>query len=371
MSRIFVVGLFVFVIMGCVPSQNLITDLKKSDQVVVTNSILETNITGDATFMDVEKNMSVSFAPIDTRDFDNLISRYRSNGSHLSITTRIEGISTADDSNKVAELDFLRSKLVEEELTIEEINVLINTIYEGTDPIENLFGYTSSDIYVNNDFEANNTNPFTHDDRYMTVVRLKIDNKSNTERTICDNEFRVISINTIYHPYLTNEILGLYPTGSIKHEALHTLLLKGCESIPVNSTIITHLVFPFFYNNSTLTIQYGQRTRDLVIDSDRTRKEYIFTRFKTISEVSDPNYIDYRVTTESSNSRKSRYHFLKINNSITYVGFENFFLHNDMDLNPTEIFTVKNSRNAVQVIRTPIKAEDFENGEIIVMETSE
>ncbi|MBO6793236.1 MAG: hypothetical protein JJ895_04960 [Balneolaceae bacterium] len=356
---------------ACVPT-SITRDLNNSDKVLVTNTILKTKVLGEVSFIDNEKNMTIEVKPIDTRLFDDKINRYKNDGSHNSIITRVEGVSTANDSSKVSALETLQSKLLDEGLTQIEINTILNTIYEDIPPVEGLFGYKNPDIYVSSDYKAKDSNPFTLDDRYLTVTEITIENNSDKVQTFCEGDLLITSDNTVYKSLPSMDLINRHQSGSIYYEALFSLLVKDCELIPSGSKIVSHLVYPHFYQNPKLKVFYlkgsNQSSKELTIESENSFNEYFFTRLYVASKIAD-GFDTIVVSSSEYGAQRNRYHFLRINNSISFVEFEDFYLHNDMSLDSVEIITIKSRRNRFEIIRTPITQEDLEIGDVVVVET--
>jgi hypothetical protein len=350
---------------------------KKADQIIVTNSIIETKITGEGIINDPFKDFSISVKPIDTRAFDrtsNLDSF--ASGSHKAIISSVDKLVLIDDSKKIAKVNQLRSRLLEEGLSNSEINTITAAVFDKSEATNNLFVYTNPNIYLNDRYKVSDSNPFAFGNRYLTVVELSIKNNSNNFNTVCEDELFITSNNTLYNNIPTSELLQSIPIGSPRYEALYTLLLKNCEIIPANSTITTHLVFPFFYNNEKLTIHYKVGDdfiqKEFNVENRLISNEYIFSKMKVITV----NKQGFRVVSGSgwaidkgsNETGNIRYHFLKINDSVSFIDFENFFIHDEADLSAIEIITVRKLNNDVEIYRTPISKAAILRGSVSVIE---
>jgi hypothetical protein len=137
-----------------------------------------------------------------------------------------------------------------------------------------------------------------------------------------------------------------------------------------------HLVFLFFYDNEKLTIHYktgdAYIQKDLNIENRRVNNEYIFSKMY-ITSLTKRGYEIDSITSPTQNityqSNINRYYFLKVNNSIKYVNFENFFIRNETDLNSIEVFTVKYfANNDSKIYRKSISKGDILIGNVVVTE---
>ena len=70
----------------------------------------------------------------------------------------------------------------------------------------------------------------------------------------------------------------------------------------------------------------------------------------------------------SNETGNIRYHFLKINDSVSFIDFENFFIHDESDLSAIEIITVRKLNNDVEIYRTPISKAAILKGSVSVIE---
>lgn len=375
MHKINIITVLTILMLGCIPTDVL----KKADQVVVTNSILETKIIGDGILDDTINNISITVKPIDTRLFDHSInSNSVYDGSHKSIISTVNGVNYVErDTSKIARIDNLKSKLVDEGLSNREINTVISSIFDDKGPIKNLFVYTDPNIYLDDTYGASNSNPFTMDKRYLTVVEVLVENKSNTFNTVCEEDIFITGNSILYNNIPTKDLLLRIPTGTVYHEVLYTLLMNNCETIPANSIIKKHLVFPYFYDNEELTIHYKVGNtlieKNLNIENKRVKNLYMFSNMT----LSITNKKGYRITTRSSSSSRNynsqsstrRYHFVRVNGEVKFLGNEDFFIHDDIDLSSAEVLSVKYLLSGeVEIYRKPITKEDISEGSVIVVE---
>lgn len=377
---LFVLVLF---ISSCVPTDHL-SELKEADQVVVKNLIVQTYVKGEGAVIKTKNDLSITVKPIDTREFDNALNTLKlSDGRHISIVSSVEGMSldkdssNFEDSTRIALKQNLKSKLINEQFSVNEINKIMGSIFEETETEKNLFVYTNPKIYVNNYNRLNKNNPFVEDDRYLSVVELRISNNSKDYNSVCEEDLFIKSDQNIYKNIPTYDLLQRIPTGSIRHEFLYSMLLKNCEIIPANSKVKTYLIFPFIYKNEKLKIYYMSRDslihEDLNIMTKKELNEYTFSNMN-IKNVNKSGY-EVPTSTRPDRSTKShsysttRNHFLKVNDSIKHIGFEDFFIHNDINLNFIEVVSILiENDEKVEIYRTPLSKENISSGSIKIEE---
>ncbi|WP_103665884.1 hypothetical protein [Gracilimonas amylolytica] len=355
MIKYFWIGLILILL--AYPSTMLKAQSDNAKEVLVTNSFVMAQIKGVSEFTDSNKNLSITIRPLNTKDFDNTLAY---SGNLIYYSSNVYSIVKNDDGENQ-----LRLRLIDEGLTSSERGIVVETITEKKAAELNHYAYTNPNIWFG-DAIVNQSNPFAFSDRYLSVVELTIENNSTDFKAVCEDDFFITANNTLYENISTAELLSSHPPSSGRYELLHKLLLKGCKSIPGNTTIKTHLVFPNFYSTSRVKTHYHTDdthiAKDLTIERKEINNDYLFSQLSVVF-VTDSNY---RATEESG---RGRYHFLRVNNSVTHVGYNNFYIHNDIDLASVELFTVIYKDGEVtDIYRVPITAGHMKQGVIEIYE---
>ena len=376
MNKYIIQLLLPVVFVGCATTiQTTQSDqVEGTEKVVLTNYIDEINITGAGTFS--TGNFTITVKPIDARIFDDKItaSNYLG-GEHRSVLTTINEVKIEDSHSSQDEFELLTNMLIEEGLSFNDIRLITEIIDENLVAADETFVYTNPDIQFDNEYGITESNPFAIQGRYLTVVEIEAVNNSNEIQKVCEYEFVITSASSAYKNLPTKELLNGIPAGSIRYEMLHKLLMNGCEVIPANSSLITHLIYPSFYDKERLTIYYqGDDTmldEEFRINRDRKRNQYFFSRVSVEgSNTRGYRFLDNDIqssTSQSTSNDGNDFHFVKIGNSIKYVGFQDFLIHDDIDFQSFEIFTVRYmDSNNVEVLKTPVSRQDVDSGTINV-----
>ncbi|HBQ58514.1 MAG TPA: hypothetical protein DD671_02530, partial [Balneolaceae bacterium] len=282
MPKILLPFLLIVSLSGCYSAQQTAND-KEDKSKVVTNIISETKIIGEIEFEDESKGLTILVKPVDARKFGKELQsgNYR-DGRHKTVFSSVDKADN-DDSSDI-NFDLLINKLLDEGLSINQAQLIIEAIQDEVQANESLFVYGDTEIYFSNDYMANESNPFTLDGRYLSVIEFEIVNSSDETTKICNNDFVLNSENVSYKSIPTKELLSSIPSTTIQYELLHKLLMGECEIIPPNSTITTHLVYPSFYSEEEVTVHYSSQETSLedqfVIEHNVVRNEYSFSTIK-------------------------------------------------------------------------------------------
>ncbi|WP_340104893.1 hypothetical protein [Rhodohalobacter sp. 8-1] len=341
------------------------------DKVVVSNIINEITIQNESVINDDSNEISISLKPIDTRKFDysSIFGNYVG-GEHRSVASSINRVSTETVNSLGNEFDELLGILDREGISYNDIRAILEIIETESDARGGSFIFTDPEIQIESDYAINENNPFSRDGRYQTIVELDIQNKSNRLKRVCEDQFIITSGATSYSNIPTNELLEDYSAGSTQYERLHTVLLNGCKIIPANSNIITHLVYPSFYENDKLVVRWIKDDSifesELDIEKNVMTNRYYFSKVKV--EDSTPGYRVLRNSaTIDNSSAENSYHFIQLGTYLDYVGSEEFFIHDDIDLLSVQIFTIRKNRDETfEIGKTPITEENIRNGVIKV-----
>lgn len=361
-------------LVGCTTTSQI---TQEEEKVVLTNIINRVNLVGEGIFNNSMNNVSITVKPIDAREFDRLIasSKYFG-GEHLSVFASINKVKSKDLESSQNEYEMLTNKLLDEGLTFDDVLSIIEIVDEQLEASEEVYVYTDPNIQLKSKYGVSEYNPFGSDGRYLTVVELEIDNRSSEAQRVCEDEFIITSNTTSYTNISTNELLNDFSAGSLRYELLHKTLMKSCEIIPSNSSIITHLVFPSFYDQEDLTIHYrigDSLTADnFRIENYVTTNQYYFSKIN----IEGDKYRGYRILGESTPSITRNYpsmgvddfHFVRIGNSVDYIGFGDFLIHDDIDFQSVEILTVRyKDKESIEIVKTPITRQDIVNGSIRIV----
>lgn len=361
-------------VVSCAPTiQSIETERTK---IVLTNLIDEVNIVGVGNFVDRSKNVTISARPIDVRQFDRELSvNHYFGGEHKSVLASIDEVRIEDRDSFSEEYGLLVSKLLDEGLSSRDIRSITDIVNEDKKVTDQLYVYSDPNIYMTSYYQINESNPFAIDGRYLTVLEIVMVNNSDEIKKVCEDEFVFTSNDFSYSSIPANEMLSNIPSGSVRYELLHKLLIKECEILPENSTVTAYLVFPSFYDKEDLSLHYIKDNQtlkeDFTIQRSRVNNQYAFTKIR----VAGHRASGYRIITgsESANlaentaSSGRSYHFIKMGNLINYVGHEEFLIHDDIDLEIVEIFTVRYMDNEnVEILKSPITRQEILNGLIEV-----
>ena len=351
---------------------NQITE-SKEDKVVVSNIINEINILGESVINDAPNKISISIKPIDARLFDNTsdLSNYIG-GQHRSVVSIIDSVNLEAVDAAGNEFEELSNILGREGISYNDILSISEIIDTDRDAIGQAFIFSDTAIRINSENRVNANNPFSREGRYQAIVELDIQNKSDQPRTVCEDQLAITGGTTSYTNIPTSELLEDFSAGSVQYELLHSTLLNDCKMVPANANIITHLVYPSLYKHDNLVARWdtGNSTieREFEIERNVITNRYLFSKV----EVSGENSRGYRIlgnTTTVNYSPSKNFHFIKIGNSLNYVGFEDFYIHDEIDLHSVELFTVRQNRDeSIEILRTPITRENIRDGVIIVEE---
>lgn len=364
--------IFLFVtLIGCATTMQTTQTNQEVDRVILTNYIFETRIIGEGTFNDQEKNISVTVKPKDARKFDQVISSGNYyGGEHKSVL--INKNATQSSLNKY---ELLIEKLLDEGLSFEDIRTIIIIIDENLDASDDLYVYTDPDIHINNIYEVNESNPFAADGRYLTTVELEISNNSSEPQLFCEDNILITSNSNSYSNVPTDNFLNSIPTNSLRYELLHKFLMKDCKTVPANTTINTHLIYPSFYDKSEIIVHYiNDETvlqEEFQIDRVWSTFKYNFSKLK----IEGGRNRGYRIISGNDtytqnnipSAKADGYHFVKFGNSIEYVGFQEFYIHEEINFEAVEIITVrfKNDKDA-EILKTPLTNQAINNGSISI-----
>lgn len=372
-KQITLLFLLAFVV-SCAPTiQTLETERTK---IVLTNLIDEVKIIGEGNFVDRSKNVTISARPIDVRQFDRELSLNNYfGGEHKSVLASINEVKIEDRESFSEEYELLVSKLLDEGLSSRDIRSITEIVIGDKEANDQLYVYSDPNIYLTSYYQINETNPFAVGGRYLTLLELKMVNNSDEIQKVCENEFVFTSNDFSYSSIPASEILSNIPSSSVRYELLHKLLIKECEVLPENSTVTAYLVFPSFYDKEELSLHYINDNQTLkegfTIQRNRVVNQYPFTKIR----VAGIRTRGYRIITgsepanlaENTASSGRSYHFIKMGNSINYVGYKEFLIHDDIDLETVEIFNVryKDSEN-IEILKSPISRQNISDGLIEV-----
>ncbi|MEX0988171.1 MAG: hypothetical protein WD052_11900 [Bacteroidales bacterium] len=355
-------------IAGCYSSGNVKSDVKKAEQVVVTNIIDEIRVIGESTFKDTVDEVTITYTPVDTRLFEReLISTRNFDGHHKSILSYTNQYEANDDTTR-DELSLLTKKLSEEGFSFRDIEFIREIISNESEAQGETYFYTDPNIYFSDIVGVNPINPFSFDGRYLTVVEVKMNNESDSYRRVCASELMITGDGEIYRHIPSKELIAGEQIGSIKYETLHKLLMNDCETIPENTQLTTYLVFPTFYSQDQLMFHYKNDNvsinNDVQIEKNRLRKDYLFTK----ANIEGSNK-GYRVLSEGRTEGTKTgdfYHFLKLGKSLRYVGFNDFLVHSEIDLSKIEIVSIEigGEEEEISIKRTELTEEDLTDGDI-------
>lgn len=358
-------------LLSCSTTNQVAEIQTNDDKVVVSNIINEITIQNESVINDDSNEISISLKPIDTRKFDysSIFGNYIG-GEHRSVASSVNRVSTETVNSLGNEFDELLGILDREGISYSDIRAILEIIETESDARGGSFIFTDPEIQVESDYAINENNPFSRDGRYQTIVELDIQNKSDRLKRVCEDQFIITSDATSYSNIPTDELLEDYSAGSTQYERLHTVLLNGCKIIPANSNIITHLVYPSFYENDKLVVRWikddATFESELDIEKNVMTNRYYFS--KVTVEDSTPGYrVLGNSTTIDNSSAGNSYHFIQMGTYLDYVGLEEFFIHDDIDLQSVQIFTIRKNRDETfEIGKTPITEENIRNGVVRV-----
>lgn len=388
MKKLTILTLLLISLIGCVTTTQIAQpEQKVAEKIVLSNYINEIKILGDAIFYDQERNLSITVKPIDARIFDQEISSGNYyGGEHRSVLTTKNIVRSSDFESNQNEYVVLSDKLLDEGLSFADIRTITEIIDGKLDAPEDQFIFTNPDIQTDNVLGVHEANPFAIDGRYLTIVELNISNRSSIPQYLCEDNFLITSSNNPYSNIHSYRLLDDISASSLRYELLHKLLMKDCLTVPANSNLKTHLVYPSFYDKNEMVVHYinGEVAlkQDFQIENVSSRNHYYFSKIK----VTSPRNRGYRIVVDSSSrgfrilddsnlevqsdthsTNYTEYHFVKIGNSIAYVGFKDFFIHDEIDFQTVEIFTVKFQNNEnVDIQKTPVTTQAIANGIISI-----
>lgn len=355
--------LFIAFAISCVPT-NKITEVEQT-KVLLTNLVDEVNITGEGTFVDESNNLTITVKPFDVRQFDWELYQ-NDGGEHKSVLASLNEVKHEEVEKFSKDREILVSKLIDEGISPPNIRSITEIVFGDEQNFNNPFIYSDPNIYVTSNIKVNELNPFAVDGRYLTVVEVKMENNSNEIKKICSNEFLITTNDFSYSNISANDLLKNHPLGTKRHEILHKLLIKECEILPKNTTITAYLVFPSFYDKETISFHYLKVNQsfkeDFTIQRRRVNNQYIFSEIRVAGTRTSGK--GYRIITDSEPTISERaYHFIKIKDSINFVGNEGFLIHEDIDLNTVQVFTVKYKPNEyIDIFKSNITKQEIKNG---------
>jgi hypothetical protein len=233
---------------------------------------------------------------------------------------------------------------------------------------------TNGDYFTESIVGADPKNPFTLDERYLTLFKLTFSNTGNLMKEFCLPTLRLHTGTDVYEPFKKDELLDGVPYGSVNFEVLNQLLASNCTVLPPQTTIDRYLPFPaVIYNDRyRLTAQTGNQLNSVTYAVKRSTlfERIVFgsarIQLKESGEItlsvqsSTPGVYSY------SEVMRTSFIFLESKNEVIRIDNNEFLLQENMNAGEYQIIVVRRQGDVYTVNRVPLDPSTLVDGVIMV-----
>jgi hypothetical protein len=349
-----------------------------SQRMIITNEVIRTSVVGESDFTMVIDGVVLKAEPVDARMFDGNKATLRAIAfdggfSVVDVSVSFED-SKADTSTKLdVTTRGLLTKLIDSGIRHEHSMAIVRQITEE-------FASTTRHIIAENDYhvesivKADISNPFTFDQRYLTLFKLTLSNTGNLMKEFCLPTVRLHTTTNVYEPFEMAKLLDEVPYGSVKHEVLNQLMVSTCTVLPPQTTIDRYLPFPSVSQNNDfrLTVQTGNQLNSVKYSVKRSSsfERYVFNPARILTKESGAVVIPMQSTTPGvvsySELTRSSFIFLESEDEMTRVDNSELIVQENMDPGVYQIIVVQRQGDVYTVTRVPLDPSTLVDGVILV-----
>jgi hypothetical protein len=353
---------------GCVPPQ--ITTQAPVADIYIDNLIYTTTVTPKQPLIHSHQNVEISISPIDARQFDNLQFSDYIDGRHLDVYVDVS--SSTYNRNQYSPTDFsLLEKLDSLGLSLIVSKQILDAtlVDDKSSDLVYLFSRTMLTASYN---DVVSQNPFSIDNRYLTLFEVQLTNRQNSHSEFCIPTVTAETSREIYHPFSKAVILNHIDYMSVAYEYYDKLLMPECLLLPPNSIIKRLLAFPSLnYNESffmTYHVQGGPVRAEIEVDVnvENSRATLVPVNLKIPSSTnqtlrSTPGGLStntYGVQTFSMNTI-THWLFIVTPTRLIPVSGELMYIQEDMDLTGHYFISIQKAATEYTVKRVPLQRSDI------------
>lgn len=267
----------------------------------------------------------------------------------------------------------LLPKLLDAGISNEQSRSILRQVSENVNASERYIA-TTGDYRTESIIGADPLNPFTLDNRYLTVFKLTVSNQGNLMKEFCLPTMRLHSDTDVYEPFEKENLLHTVPYGTVNFEVLNQLLVAPCTVLPPQTTIDRYITFPSVRYNAQyrLTAQTNNQMNSVRYSVKRSTsfERFVFSPARIQVKETDVTATTIPTSTPGVSTynevMRTSFIFLKSDDDVTRVDNKEHLLQETMEPGTYQIILIRRQKDVYSVTLLPLDPSRLVDGVIRV-----